>query len=869
MKKMHVYSHTHWDYEWYFTASESIVQLIYHMDEVISALESGTLKTYLLDSQVSILEEYLQMMPEKEPVIRKLVEEGKLMIGPWYTQSDELIISGESLARNLWYGISYARELGNCMMIGYLPDSFGQSKDMPKLYNGFNIKEALFWRGVPNDVCKKREFYWHNTDGSEVLCYHIRDGYFYGGNLIYTDDVDKVETRVLHGASTTHQLLPLGGDQRYVDFNLQERLSFYNERSTHDIQYFESDLESFFKELRKEEGLPQITGEFIDASVSKIHHSIYSSRYDHKQLNDEIERRIIYQLEPFMVLQMQMGIKPKTSVLRKLWKKVLLNHAHDSACGCNSDATNDAILQRLKDCDQMSSMLLDYQVRKLSESIEGIREQNLVFYNTLPYTRDDVFHVSVSTQAKHFRIVDEAGCEVVYDCLKTQRVYSGSIRRDPSVYDEDLYYYQSDIRIAISMKPMSMRILHLEACEQTEQLQECSALENAFYRITMENGSLFLLDKQSGKVVEDFLYVEDSGDEGDTYDYSWPTHDHIYTLHFQDAQAEWKHGALADTLVLHGAWRLPENLQERADGRCSQDIAYTLCLQLNQAADVVQCEMTIDNTAMEHRMRVILRGFSSSSCSIADTPFGTMQRAHDPKHMEDWKEAGYREEPTPIYPMLHHVSNGTEQVLTCFCKGIKEYEILKHTDIALTLFRSVPLLGRPDLNRRPGIASGNEFKYIPTPKSELRQTMNFTFALCFRKEYNAMEVQKTWLRYANAVLFYQLQEMNRFVNTQKYFVTHPYPTVVKPPQASILDMDESDCLQFSSLYPLDEAHAALRVYNSRNELVKNDVLSCTGEDIQQTNMLHEPVAACEAEQHLVTLSNIQPEEIRTYKIIVK
>ena len=105
------------------------------------------------------------------------------------------------------------------------------------------------------------------------------------------------------------------------------------------------------------------------------------------------------------------------------------------ACGCNSDATNDAILQRLRDCDQMSSMLLDYQVRKLSESIEGIREQDLVFYNTLPYTRDDVYQVSVSTKARHFRIVDEAGCEVVYDCLGTQRVYSGSIRRDPSVYD--------------------------------------------------------------------------------------------------------------------------------------------------------------------------------------------------------------------------------------------------------------------------------------------------------------------------------------------------------------------------------------------------------------------------------------------------
>lgn len=869
MKKMHVYSHTHWDYEWYFTASESVVQLIYHMDEVISALESGTLKTYLLDSQVSILEEYLDSMPEKTPVVRKLVEEGKLIIGPWYTQSDELIISGESLARNLWYGISYARELGNCMMIGYLPDSFGQGKDMPKLYNGFDIHEALFWRGVPNDVCNRREFYWHCADGSEVLCYHIRDGYFYGGNLIYTDDVDKVETRILNGAATTHQLLPLGGDQRYVDFNLQERLRYYNERSTHDIQYFESDLETFFKELRKAEGLPHIEGEFMDASVSKIHHSIYSSRYDHKQLNDEIERRIIYQLEPFMVMQMQLGIKPKTAVLKKLWKKVLLNHAHDSACGCNSDATNDAILQRLKDCDQMSSMLLDYQVRKLSESIEGIQEQDLIFYNTLPYTRDDVVNLSVSTKEKSFRIVDENGCEAVYDCLRTKRVYSGSIRKDTSLYDEDLYYYQSDIRLRLAIKPMSMRILHLEECAQPNRaLQDCDTLHTSFYQITLEEGRLCLLDKCSGRRIEDFLYVEDSGDEGDTYDYSWPQQDKTYALHFANALVEQQHGALADTMVLQGTWKLPKSLQERAIGQETQDTAYRLCIRLDHT-DVLQCDLTIDNTAIEHRMRVICRGLSSSSVSIADTPFATVKRSHDAEHMDDWKETGYREEPTPIYPMLHHVSNGDEHVLTCFCKGIKEYEILNHTDIALTLFRSVPLLGRPDLNRRPGIASGNEFKYIPTPKSELRQSMSFSFALSLRAGYDAMEIQKTWLRYANEVLFYQMQEVNRFVNTQKYFVTHPYPTAVKPLQTALIDMDESTCLQFSSLYPLNETQAVLRVYNSCDKAIKEDQLICTGEDIQQTNMLHEHITDCTAEHERMKLQELQPEEIRTYKIIVK
>ena len=43
---------------------------------------------------------------------------------------------------------------------------------------------------------------------------------------------------------------------------------------------------------------------------------------------------------------------------------------------------------------------------QVEELLEGIREQDLR-HNT-PYTRDDVYQVSVSTKARHFRIVD--GC---------------------------------------------------------------------------------------------------------------------------------------------------------------------------------------------------------------------------------------------------------------------------------------------------------------------------------------------------------------------------------------------------------------------------------------------------------------------------
>lgn len=863
MTKMHVYSHTHWDYEWYFTANESIIQLIYHMDEVILALEEGILSHYLLDSQVSILEEYLMFMPEKQAVVEKLVKSGKLMIGPWYTQSDELIVSGESLARNLWYGMKYAQQLGRCMKIGYLPDSFGQSKDMPKLYRGFGIQDVLFWRGVPSDVCERREFIWRSADGSEVLAYNIRDGYFYGGNLIYTDDVDQVETRCLDKAVSHNQLFPVGGDQRYVDFNLRERLEYYNERSTHEVEYVESDLETFFKELREEEGFPVIEGEFIDASVSKIHHSIYSSRYDHKVRNDRIERRLLYQLEPFMVIQQQMGISPKVSVLERLWKKFLLNHAHDSACGCNSDATNRSILQRLEDCDQMSSMLLDYQVRKTSESLKGIKDQDLVLYNTLPYTRTITQSIKLSTPFERFRILDDQGHVVEMEVLETQREYSGSIRRDTDTYQEDLYYYNSTVHIRKTVEPMSVCILHIEEYDEmkTVTISEDRMIENERYRITLQDGKLCLYDKKRRKELRNFLYIEDSGDDGDTYDYSYPQEDRLYQLNFLFASCKVRKGSLASEMTLYGVWPLPYQLTNRSSDDRSIDVPYEFHIKLDHSS-LIQCDLRIHNRVLEHRMRVIIASDVQSDTSIADTIFGTVERENIPAHMRDWKELNYREEPTPIYPMLHHVSVCDKQSTTLYALGIKEYEILEEGNVALTLFRSVGYLGKPDLKRRPGIASGNEFQYIETPDSQLLQELNFSFAISYDEHYDALQIQKNWLFYATDVLYYQLQEMNRFVNTQKYFVTHPYARELVP-TSSYLNMDKMKHVVFSSLQPLSDSTAALRILNMRKEAVVEEELCLhEGYDIQETNFLQEVSMPIQD-------TIIKPEEMKTYKITTK
>lgn len=54
--------------------------------------------------------------------------------------------------------------------------------------------------------------------------------------------------------------------------------------------------------------------------------------------------------------------------------------------------------------------------------------------------------------------------------------------------------------------------------------------------------------------------------------------------------------------------------------------------------------------------------------------------------------------------------------------------------------------------------------------------MIFKFAIRFDKEYNSNIIKREYQKYAVSTLDYQIQELNRFTNTLKYFVMHPLKT---------------------------------------------------------------------------------------------
>ncbi len=168
-----VIPHTHWDREWYATFQQFRIRLVHVMDALLDLLERDPSYTHFnFDAQTIILQDYLEIRPEKRATLDKLVRERRLGVGPWYVLPDEFLVSGESLVRNLLLGHHIADEFGHVQKVGYIPDTFGHISQLPQILQGFGIAFAMHFRGLDEGNLKS-ELWWQSPDGSRVLLRHL------------------------------------------------------------------------------------------------------------------------------------------------------------------------------------------------------------------------------------------------------------------------------------------------------------------------------------------------------------------------------------------------------------------------------------------------------------------------------------------------------------------------------------------------------------------------------------------------------------------------------------------------------------------------------------------------------------------------
>src|SRR5206468_3447137 len=120
---VHIVSHTHWDREWYHPAERFRQRLAALVDDLLDEPPRDH-ESFLLDGQAIVLEDYLDVRPERAREVGDGLRDGTLEAGPWYVLADELIPSGEALIRNLLTGRRVLQRFGaGSPSVLYCPDS--------------------------------------------------------------------------------------------------------------------------------------------------------------------------------------------------------------------------------------------------------------------------------------------------------------------------------------------------------------------------------------------------------------------------------------------------------------------------------------------------------------------------------------------------------------------------------------------------------------------------------------------------------------------------------------------------------------------------------------------------------------------------
>ena len=89
--------------------------------------------------------------------------------------------------------------------------------------------------------------------------------------------------------------------------------------------------------------------------------------------------------------------------------------------------------------------------------------------------------------------------------------------------------------------------------------------------------------------------------------------------------------------------------------------------------------------------------------------------------------------------------------------------------MALTLFKSTGVLGKDDLEWRPGRASGINNTVVHTPDAQLQKSMQFSFALALTEDAKHDTVRQLEREYLDAPFSYQKQTLNSFENRLERF----------------------------------------------------------------------------------------------------
>ncbi|MCD6510740.1 MAG: hypothetical protein J7L11_10195 [Thermoprotei archaeon] len=900
--KVLLIAHTHWDREWYLTFERFRYRLVQCIDRALGIFDKDPrYHSFMLDGQTIVLEDYLEVKPYMKEVLEKRVREGKLIVGPLYVQPDEWLVSGEGLIRNLLLGIRIAKSFGRVMKVGYLPDTFGHTIQLPQILRGFDIDTFVFSRGMGSELKSLgTPFIWRAPDGSEVLALFLLDGY------CNCERLPKDPERAIEYLSKFFKrwrpickvpLLPgmVGCDHQFPKEWIPDVVKEAKGRQDLPFEVIQGNLEELLNEAKKYANkLGVYSGEMLSSYYRRTLYGCWSSRVYLKQLNFENEVLLVNYVEPLWTIAWLLGNEYPKEFIWQAWRYVLQCHAHDSICGCSIDEVHkECEVRQLKarnlawgllapaapiieiplaflwhECDR-AKFAMPFLTSKLNLNFSKNALLYLVAFNTLAWNqkapiklrlrfdypvRIDVRSLQLlksvlpSAYYEHLkRIVERTG---VFDLSKIKikvrdadgRVIPHQVTR---TLDGAFMLELVDSLPAMGYKAYAIEIGESEDTPEFVKVER-NSMENEFLKVTFypEKGGAFkILDKRSSSEYPLMNFFEDDGDAGDEYDYSPPKENLVLSSKDVEARLEFtKRGPIVAEAKVRLTMRVPKSLKSDRSGRSNELVKLPIVMFVTLYAGIprVDVRVLIENRAEDHRLRVVFPTGMHTAKHHAETHFYVIERDNMPK-----------EQYVPTYPMRTWVDvNDGEKGLCIATKGLHEYEIRRGengSEIIVTLMRCVGWLSRPAFLTRPDSTDPP----MPTPEAQCKRLMEF--------EYSIMPHRGEWLE-------------ARVYKTAREFIAKPLVQEDLPHEGdlpnefSFLKVNPEEVVLTCMKKAEDDDYAVIRLLNVSNKRVVASLEFFRSlKEAWRANLNEEPLERLNITGRTVQI-DIEPYRLETLKV---
>ncbi|MFX1475528.1 MAG: alpha-mannosidase [Promethearchaeota archaeon] len=514
--------------------------------------------------------------------------------------------------------------------------------------------------------------------------------------------------------------------------------------------------------------LPVIHGEQRSSKHFAILPGVLSARIYLKQANFASQMLLERWAEPFATIAWWLGAPYPTVWLKRAWKFLLKNHPHDSICGCSIDSVHEDMERRYEWCQQLTNNVLSDAITTIIKHADttpptSVPEpcfHSFLVFNPHTWAHTDVVRIILHTE----KPAESLKGSTLYDAVGNP--IPAQITPGPQI-DSALHPFidQHHLPSPESGEPKSIKLEHTLlvtfvakdvpslgyasyhlAPTLSDKEQAKSALkigegsdqlsaENPFIQLKLSpsDGTLTLHHKPSKRRYKRLLTFEDTGDVGDEYNYCPPTKDRRVTTHRTRPTIRLvEQGPVVATWEITSSLTVPEEAATSRGSRSTNTtkLALRTLVSIYDGVPRVDVSTHINNTAKDHRFRVLFPTSLKADTAWADTPFHVTERpikaaVHEwetplyPTLMDllftyafqspavPGKPLGWFEDASTTHPQQTFVDVTSESAgLMIASRGLPEYEVLddKQRTIAITLLRAIGWLSRNDLTTRRGNA---------------------------------------------------------------------------------------------------------------------------------------------------------------------